>query len=422
MRNKSLLCCVLTGYLLISFIGAQASDQKRIRNLQGVPKVADNKNKSVEASEMIPNPFTIFLCGDVMTGRGIDQILPHPSDPTIYEPYMKNARGYVKIVEEVNGPIDFPVSYSYVWGKALKEMDRVAPDVRIINFETSVTKSNDNWKGKGIHYRMHPKNISLLTAAKIDVCSLANNHVLDWGYSGLLETLETLRIKNIKIAGAGQNLIEARAPAVQKVQGKGRVIVFAFGLRSSGIPTDWGAKDKKPGVNLLEDLSPKTIRDIQEQVRRVRRQGDIVVASIHWGSNWGYEIPREQRVFSHGLIDEAGVDIIHGHSSHHVKAIEIYKDKLILYGCGDFINDYEGISGYEEFRADLSLMYFATVHPSTGKLLGLQMTPTTIRRFMVIRASIADTLWLKDILNREGTSFGTHVIVSEDNRLTLQWD
>ena len=146
------------------------------------------------------------------------------------------------------------------------------------------------------------------------------------------------------------------------------------------------------------------------------------MASIHWGSNWGYGIPSKQRVFSHRLIDEAEVDIIHGHSSHHVKAIEVYKEKLILYGCGDFLNDYEGISGHEEFRADLSLMYFAMVDPSTGKLLGLQMTPTKIRRFQVIRASNVDTRWLKEILNREGASFGTNVIVGKDNRLTLQWD
>jgi poly-gamma-glutamate synthesis protein (capsule biosynthesis protein) len=384
--------------------------------------VVDNENKSVEASDRIPNPITIFLCGDVMTGRGIDQILPHPSDPTIYESYMKSARGYVKIAEEVNGPIDFPVSFSYVWGKALTEMDRVVPDVRIINLETSVTKSNDYWKGKGINYRMHPENISILTAAKIDVCSLANNHVLDWGYSGLLETLETLKNVNIKIAGVGRNLIEAQVPAVKKVPGKGRVIVFAFGLGTSGIPSGWGAEDQKPGVNLLKGLSDKSLLNIQQKVVEVKRKGDIVVASIHWGSNWGYGIPREQTVFAHRLIDETGVDIIHGHSSHHVRAIEVYKDKLILYGCGDFLNDYEGISGYEEFRADLSLMYFATVDPPTGKLLGLQLTPTQIRRFKVIRASNVDTLWLTDILNREGATFGTNVKMSEDNRLTLQWD
>jgi poly-gamma-glutamate synthesis protein (capsule biosynthesis protein) len=116
------------------------------------------------------------------------------------------------------------------------------------------------------------------------------------------------------------------------------------------------------------------------------------------------------------------VDIVHGHSSHHVKAIEVYKDKLILYGCGDFINDYEGISGYEEFRADLALMYFATVEPSSGKLLGLQMTPTQVRRFKVIRASEVDTLWLKDTLCREGAKFGVKVKIGHQNRLTLQRD
>lgn len=384
--------------------------------------MVDTENRSVDASDRIPNAITIFLCGDVMTGRGIDQILPHPSDPTIYESYMKSAQGYVKIAEEVNGAIDFPVSFSYVWGNALEEMDRVVPDVKIINLETSISKSNDYWKGKGINYRMHPENVSILTAAKIDVCSLANNHVLDWGHSGLLETMETLKNIDIKIAGAGRNLIEAQLPAVQKVQNKGRVIVFAFGLGNSGIPSVWGAEEKNPGVNLLEDLSTKSIRDIQKKVRRVKCKGDIVVASIHWGGNWGYGISSKQRVFSHRLIDDAEVDIIHGHSSHHVKAIEVYKEKLILYGCGDFLNDYEGIGGHEEFRADLSLMYFAKVDPSTGKLLGLQMTPTKIRQFQVIRASNVDTVWLKDTLNREGASFGTHVIAGKDNRLSLQWD
>jgi poly-gamma-glutamate synthesis protein (capsule biosynthesis protein) len=401
---------------------AQTSDQKRAKDVQRLPGIVRNENITVEASAMPPNAITIFLCGDVMTGRGIDQVLPHPGDPTIYESYMNSAQGYVKIAEDVNGPIDYPVSFSYVWGDALKEMDRIAPDVKIINLETSVTKSNDYWKGKGINYRMHPENISILTAAKIDVCSLANNHVLDWGYSGLRETLETLKYANIKIAGAGRNLVEAQLPAVRKVSGKGRVIVFAFGLGTSGIPSSWGAKDEKPGVYLLKDLGTKSLRDMQEKVRRVKHAEDIVVASIHWGSNWGYEIPREQTVFAHRLIDEAGVDIIHGHSSHHAKAIEIYKDKLILYGCGDFLNDYEGISGYEEYRADLSLMYFATADPSTGKLLDLQMTPTQIRRFKVIRASQVDTHWLTDTLNREGAKFGVKIIVNNENRLTLKWN
>jgi poly-gamma-glutamate synthesis protein (capsule biosynthesis protein) len=221
--------------------------------------------------------------------------------------------------------------------------------------------------------------------------------------------------------GAGRNLREAEVPAIVNIGGNRRVIVFSFGLTTSGIPLNWAATENRPGVNLLRDLSDDTLNYIHQNVSEVKRKSDIVVASIHWGSNWGYDIPRKQTIFAHRLIDEAGVDIIHGHSSHHVRAIEVYKDKLILYGCGDFLNDYEGIGGYEEFRGDLALMYFAAVEPSTGNLTGLQMTPTRIRRFKVHRASRDDALWLKATLNREGKMFGTQVNLNKENRLTLQW-
>ncbi len=370
----------------------------------------------------IPDLITIFMCGDVMIGRGIDQVLPHPSDPVIYESYMRSARGYVELAEEVNGPIPYPVSFSYIWGDALEELKRVEPDLRMINLETSITTSNDFWKYKEIHYRMNPENIACITAARIDYCSLANNHILDWGYSGLLETVETLKKVDVKSAGAGRNLEEAETPAVMKVQGKGRVIVFSFGSVTSGIPLSWGASEDKPGVNLLKDLSDKTVRYIEEKVNEVKRKRDIAVASIHWGSNWGYEIPREQREFAHKLIDEADIDVIHGHSSHHVKGIEVYKEKLILYGCGDFLNDYEGISGYEDFRDDLGLMYFVSIDPATGNLVSLRMVPTQIRHLKVNRASRADALWLKDTLNGEGKKFRTRVELKENNTLELRWD
>jgi poly-gamma-glutamate capsule biosynthesis protein CapA/YwtB (metallophosphatase superfamily) len=363
----------------------------------------------------------IFMCGDVMTGRGIDQVLPHPSDPVIYEPYLKSARGYVKLAEKVNGPIQQPVGFATIWGDALEELDRAAPHVRLINLETSITSSNDYWKGKGINYRMHPRNIASLTAAGIDACSLANNHVLDWGYAGLSETLESLTTANIKTAGAGRNIAEAGAPAVLPVAGTGRVLVFAFGLTSSGIPLNWAAGKDRAGVNLLPDLSDKSVRHIQSKIQEVKRAADIAVVSIHWGGNWGYDISPGQTRFAHRLIDDGAADIIYGHSSHHVKAVEVYRDRLILYGCGDFLNDYEGIGGYEEFRADLSLMYFATVNSANGKLVSLQMTPTQIRRFRVNRASSAAAMWLMNTLNREGASFGSRVKLDSDSRLSLHW-
>jgi poly-gamma-glutamate synthesis protein (capsule biosynthesis protein) len=189
------------------------------------------------AADPSPGPasrLTLFLCGDVMTGRGIDQVLPHPSDPQIHEDYMKSALGYLQIAEAANGPIPRHVDPAYIWGEALRELDRLAPDLRIVNLETSVTASDDYWPGKGINYRMHPANVPALQAAAIDCCVLANNHVLDWGYAGLDETLRVLDDAGIATAGAGRNVHQAVAPAIFEPGGKGRVLVFAASSPSSG--------------------------------------------------------------------------------------------------------------------------------------------------------------------------------------------
>jgi len=363
--------------------------------------------------------ITLFLCGDVMTGRGIDQVLPRPSDPRLYESYVNNATRYVELAQTVNGPFPKRVDFSYPWGDALAELERVMPDVRIINLETAITKSDDYWERKGINYRMHPENVLCLKAAKIDCCAIANNHVLDWGYVGLVETLATLGQVNVKSAGVGRNITEAQAPAVMEVNDKGRVLVFAYASPTSGVPRDWAATNSRPGVNFLADLSQQTVRQITAQVQKVKRERDIVVASIHWGNNWGYEIPDEQRNFSHQLIDEAGVDMVHGHSSHHPKGIEVYQDRPIMYGCGDFLNDYEGISGYEEYRGDLVLMYLATMQPWSGKLVRFEMVPFQIKRFRLNYVSREDAQWLRDTMNRECAKFGGHIELSETNRWTL---
>jgi len=364
---------------------------------------------------------TLFLCGDVMTGRGIDQVLPHPGDPLIFEHFMKSALGYVEIAEAVNGPILRPVDFNYIWGDALGELDRMNPDLRIINLETSVTSSDDYWPRKGINYRMHPDNIPMISAAGIDCCVLANNHVLDWGYPGLEETLDTLGKAGLQTTGAGRNLEQARAPAIFDLGETGRVIVFSLASGSSGVPSSWAATHDRAGVNFITDFSPASVNSIADQVRALKQPGDIVVLSIHWGGNWGYDVPDEQREFAHQLVDKADIDVIHGHSSHHPRGIEVFRDKPIIYGCGDFINDYEGISGHEPYRGDLSLMYFLDIDPATGKLIGLEMVPHQIRKFRLNQASKQDTAWLKHTLNREGQAFNTRVDLTKDGALALRW-
>ena len=362
----------------------------------------------------------LFLCGDVMTGRGIDQMLPHPCDPALHEGYVQSARDYVRLAEQLNGPIPRPVDLSYIWGAALDELDRARPDTRIINLETSITRSED-YADKGINYRMSPENAACLAAASIDCCVLANNHVLDWGRSGLLDTLATLQRLEIKTAGAGHNLGEASAPAVLPIAGKGRVLVFSFALASSGVPGSWAAKPDAPGVSFLTDLSETSATRVCDQIARTRQTGDVVVASLHWGPNWGYDIPREQTRFAHALIDRAGVSVIHGHSSHHAKAVEVYSDRLILYGCGDFIDDYEGIEGYENYRDDLALMYFADIDPASGVLAAAEVVPLQIRQFRLVRPSTEDIDWVRQRLERESRRFGIAFIAAAPGRLVLSW-
>jgi poly-gamma-glutamate synthesis protein (capsule biosynthesis protein) len=365
-------------------------------------------------------PLRLFLCGDVMLGRGVDQILPFPGDPALNEEYVESALTYVHLAERASGPIPRPVDFAYIWGDALEELERVKPRVRIINLETSITTSRD-LAPKGINYKMNPKNIPCLRAAKIDCCALANNHVLDWGLSGLLETLATLKAAGISSAGAGANEGEASAPAVLETGPGQRVLVFAFGLESSGIPPYWAAGPETPGVNLLPDLSEATVARIAAHIQAQTRPGDIPIASLHWGGNWGYALPAAQRAFAHDLIDLAGIAIVHGHSSHHAKAIEIYREKLILYGCGDFLTDYEGISGYEEFRGDLGLMYLPELAAADGALVALRIVPFRMRKFRLERAAKEDVQWLQAALDRESRPFGAHIALNDDDSLSVSW-
>lgn len=362
----------------------------------------------------------LFLCGDVMTGRGIDQALPRPVNPVLYESYIRDARSYVDIAEEANGPINRPVSFDYIWGEALAEVDRAKVDLRIVNLETAITTSDRHWLGKGVHYRMHPRNVGCLSTAGINACALANNHVMDWGHAGLIDTLQTLDAAGIAHAGAGENADEAAAPAVVNVTSKPRVLLFSIGSTSSGIPADWRATNISAGVDLVDDVSEKSATQLATRMRKFQEPGDLLVASIHWGGKWGYDIPPDEVAFAHRLV-EKGVVIVHGHSSHHVKAIEVFKGKLILYGCGDFITDYEGISSYERFRRDLALMYLIELDSQSGQLRSVRLVPMQMRRFRLERSSAADTSWLAELLTKIGEPFGTRANLAENNSLVLTW-
>ncbi len=355
----------------------------------------------------------LCLGGDVMSGRGIDQILPHPVDPRLYEPYVRDARAYVNLAESANGPIPAPVSFDHIWGDALAVLEGRAPDLRIVNLETAITARGQPWPGKGIHYRMHPANVPCLSSAALDCCVLANNHVLDWGQAGLHDTVATLDAAAIASAGAGADAHGASAPAILAA-GATRVLVFACAHPDSGVPGAWAAGAGRAGVHLLPDWTEARIERIGARIGAVRRPGDLVLVSIHWGGNWGYQVAVQHRRFAHALVDRAGVHLVHGHSSHHPRGVEVYRGRLILYGCGDLLNDYEGIEGHEAFRPSLALLYFADLARADGALQRLEMVPLRIARMRLAHAGAADRRWLAATLARESARLDTEVVSDGD--------
>jgi len=348
----------------------------------------------------------LLLAGDLMLGRGMDQVLPQHCTPELVEPCVHDARTYVRLAEARHGPIPAPVPHVYPWGMALALMRELAPDLFLVNLETAITTADHPWPGKAVHYRLHPGNVACLTAAGIHGCCLANNHVLDWGFNGLAETLRCLQQVGIASTGAGLSLHQAQGPLALPLAGGGRLLVFARALASSGVPDAWQAQLHRPGVALLPQLNAGTARALARSVCKHRRPGDRVLLSLHWGANWVEQIPELHRWFAHQMIDLAGVDVVFGHSSHHPLPLEVYGGKLILYGCGDLLNDYEGIGAERRWRSDCPCLYSLELDRLNGELECLEIVPLRLRRFQLQWPEPADRLWLQGQLGLEAAAAG----------------
>ncbi|WP_327111602.1 CapA family protein [Nocardia sp. NBC_01730] len=355
---------------------------------------------------------TVLLGGDVMLGRGVDQILPHPGDPTLRERYVDDARTYVELAERVHGAFTRPVDFRRPWGDVLPILAQVHPEVRLINLETAITADGAFAPAKGIHYRMNPGNLPVLTVIAPVVCALANNHVLDFGIHGLVDTLEALDTGGVRRAGAGADLDDAQAPAISELDDGRRVVIVSVAAGSSGVPEFWAARRDRPGLWRVGDSPSVDVADqVAAQVLAHKRDDDIAIVSVHWGPNWGYGVARSETQFAHRLVD-AGVDLVHGHSAHHPRPIEIYRGKPILYGCGDVIDDYEGIHGHERYRTDLHLLYLVSIDPGAVEV---RMIPLRVRRMRLESAARSESRWLCETIEQISRGFGTRVASRPDD-------
>lgn len=372
-----------------------------------------------------PATIRLLLGGDVMLGRGIDQVMAHPVEPTLHEPSVRDARDYVRLAERASGPIPAPVPPEWPWGEALAAMQRLRPHRRLINLETAVTAGGHPWPGKGVHYRMQPRHLESLVAAGIDACVLANNHVLDWGAAGLRDTLAALQAAGIAAVGAGADRRAAQQPLALPLPGGGRLLVSAWAHPSSGVPRQWAASEHWGGVAMLPELDERGLRRIEAALSPHRASGDLTVVSLHWGGNWVAEIPPEQRRFARALIDRGLADVVHGHSSHHPLPPEVHGGKAILHGCGDLINDYEGIDDPwgrpGGLRSDLACLYLLELRCPGGQLQRLEVVPFRLRRFRLSRPEPADRQALERMLDLPAAGWRRSVASADDDRAPPGW-
>lgn len=200
-------------------------------------------------------------------------------------------------------------------------------DITLANLETPISERGEP-EDKTYAYRTSPKAIPHLVESGIDVLNLANNHILDYGLQGMLDTFDRLDQAGLKRIGAGRDVEEAYAPVIIEKNG----IQIAFFGFSQVVPEVWWKADKDhPGVAETYNY----IRPV-EAIESVRNQVDLIVVTAHWGGE-NVDIPDDRQTeMAHRYID-AGADLVIGGHPHVLQSIENYKDKWIAYSLGNFI-------------------------------------------------------------------------------------
>jgi poly-gamma-glutamate capsule biosynthesis protein CapA/YwtB (metallophosphatase superfamily) len=328
--------------------------------------------------------ITLALMGDVMLGRGVAEALNHQRRPE--EP----------------------------WGDVLPLLD--AADLRIINLECAITDNEWPWArtAKAFHFRTPPSAIETLRTARIDACSLANNHTLDFEEQGLLDTLKHLDAAGIRHAGAGRNREEAADPAILTVPpDRQRVALLAF---TDNEPS-FAAGTDRPGTNYLPvSLRPEVLRRVERAVVAVRGMGaDTIIFSNHWGPNMVQRPKGVFRRYARAVVD-LGVDVYFGHSAHVFQGVEMYRGKPILYDTGDFIDDY---AVNPELRNDWSFLFRVSVEE--GNFERLDLIPVKLSYARVGLATGGERETILNRMERLSAEMGT-VFARREGSLVLERD
>ncbi|RAO69784.1 uncharacterized protein BHQ10_005796 [Talaromyces amestolkiae] len=402
---------------------------------------------------MASKEYALNFTGDVMLGRLIDQLYPN------HVPSPDDER-HIRVFQAQHASLLGLRNYTFEspWGTVLPLL-ATEGDLNIINLETSVTTHPIPWPDKVFNYRMHPANaMPILEAAKIDFVCLANNHTLDFGTEGLVETIWTLKQHSatpaatpgagkyrVAFAGAGETTQEAFAPAILDLPRQSQVqeqhATMTHGDKPSALSAPtldsatrthevhiYAATDHPhvwcdiPTFHFV-DYTPKSREHLKRliwkhstapEIRSSESSPALKIFSFHWGPNYTWHPSPEIRQMAHFLLFECGIDIVHGHSSHHVQGIECpAPGKVIIYGCGDFVDDY---ALNKEFRNDLGALYRVVVQEQTHsesqggeglRPVRLEIFPTRIKHFQAhllqhykFGSGDGDHDWVVDTISR----------------------
>ena len=327
--------------------------------------------------------ITVALVGDVMLGRRVNEALRtlRPEQP---------------------------------WGDVLPLL--ISADLRIVNLECAITDHNQPWTRtpKVFHFRADSSAVEVLKAARVDVCSLANNHTLDFEQRGLLDTMEHLKAAGIWYAGAGHNREEAARPALlaaRPADRPSRVALLAFTDNEPPV----AAESDRPGTNYLPvSLEADVLGRVEAAVTAAREAGaETVVFSNHWGPNMVQRPSALFRRFARAVMDR-GVDVYYGHSAHIFQGVEIYGGKPILYDTGDFIDDY---AVHPKLRNDWSFLFRISLEG--GEFRRLELFPVTLpyTRAQLAKGSEREAILVR--MERLSGEMGT-AFVRREGRLVLE--
>ncbi len=277
-----------------------------------------------------------------------------------------------------------------------------AADLTVINLECALTSGVERWPGahKAYYFGAPPQAIDALREAGVDMVSLANNHVLDFGIGGLRETLELLHQHDMSFAGAGETLAEACSAAIVKRH------CMRFGMVAfCDHQADFAASPERPGIAHIDsDDETGTITLFRNALERMQAQAvDWPILSLHWGPNMVFRpAPKFRRLARAAII--MGWKMVYGHSAHVFQGIELVQGCPIIYAAGDLVDDYHVDP---HFMNDHQLLFELKFDGSTLRSIALH--PVVIRHCQVRPADADQTLLIAKWMTRVSLEMGTRV-------------